>query len=294
MFRILLRAALLVAVSCSIHPDEYRSENGLKVLVSILPQEYFARRIAGDSAEIKVLIPPGANPAAYELSPSEMRTVSEADLWLSIGVISEGSWHNDFIQLNPGLLVFDTVRDIEKLPVNRYGVSGQNDHSHHQGDADPHVWLSPELVRSQSAVIAEAFIQVDPENRDLYMANLIDFMNDIDILQEELHRSLDPYAGSSFLVFHPAWGYFSDEFNLIQVPIEIAGSEPSPGEMSALVDAARSMNIKVVFVSPQFSASSAEAIAGELGAEVIVIDPLSGEWLENMRAVSQELQAALN
>ncbi len=81
------------------------------------------------------------------------------------------------------------------------------------------------------------------------------------------------------MVFHPAWGYFADEFDLVQVPIEIAGSEPSPREMALLMDHAGEEGIGVVFVSPQFSTSSAETIAQELGASVVVIDPLAADWL---------------
>jgi zinc transport system substrate-binding protein len=95
------------------------------------------------------------------------------------------------------------------------------------------------------------------------------------------------------MVFHPAWGYFADEFNLVQVPIEIAGSEPSPGEMSRLIDYGRNSLIRAVFVSPQFSEASAETIAEEMNARVVFIDPLAENWAENLERVARELALAL-
>jgi len=273
--------AVLLLVSCT---DPYRNQDdGLRILVSILPQRYFAERIAGDRAQVSVLIPPGANPAAYELSPSEMRFVAEADVWFSIGVPAEHRWLDDFPSINPGLLIVDTAGGIERLPIERYGLT---EAEHDNGSEDPHIWLSPELVRSQVNLMAETLAGIDTLNAGFYSANLNIFNMSIDSLQRDMHALLDPLAGTSFLVFHPAWGYFSDEFHLVQVPIEIAGSEPSPGEMALIVDLAGEAGIRTVFVSPQFSTSSAEAIAGELHAEVTVIDPLAEDWHQNMRRVA--------
>lgn len=295
MRRTAVVAASLMLCACT-GGETGQQPDGLSVLVSIQPQGYFVERIAGDRAEVTVLIPPGASPAAYEMSPSEMRAVSLGDVWFSIGVTAENPWQQEFPSLNPGLLAVSTVEGMERLPIDRYGVPGEHHdhgHGHSHGGTDPHVWLSPELVKVQARVIAETLSDIDPDNAESYMENLRSFTDDISALQDELKEVLEPHAGSSFMVFHPAWGYFADEFGLVQVPIEIAGSEPSPREMSLLLDHAREEGIGVVFVSPQFSTSSAETIALELGASVVVIDPLAADWLTNMRMVAGELAGAM-
>ena len=296
LFEISVILILGLVASCS-SSEEAADSHGLRILVSIVPQQYFVQRIAGESADISVLIPPGANPASWELSPSDMRRVSNSDIWFSIGVLAENNWYEDFQEINPDLVIISTIEGIERLPIDRYGIPGEpvnSDHDHgHEGSMDPHVWLSPELVKSQISVIAAVLERMDPENRDVYMTNLEAFKNDISLLQDRLHSLLDSHSGSSFMVFHPAWGYFADEFDLVQVPIEIAGSEPSPGEMSAIVDHGIENHVQVVFVSPQFSSSSAETIAEELDASVAVIDPLAENWLSNMETVAGELQGAL-
>lgn len=283
----------VVFAACS--SQQGSSGSKLSILVTIVPQKYFVERIAGELAEVSVLIPPGASPAAYELSPSDMRVVSEADVWFTIGVTSENSWYDDFQEINGNLLVVNTLDGIQRLPVNRYGIPGVHGGTghDHSGGMDPHVWLSPELVKKQLYTISAALTDVDSLNASAYAEGLKAFEEDISLLQEKLHRLLDPRSGSSFMVFHPAWGYFADEFNLVQVPVEIAGNEPSPREMSALVDHGAGIGVSVVFVSPQFSSSSARTIAGELGASVVAIDPLAENWLLNMETVADNLGEAL-
>lgn len=280
---------VLVFAAC-IACDSHESGSGLKVIVSIVPQKYFVERIAGELVNVTVLIPPGASPAAFELSPSDMRTVSEADIWFSMGVIAEREWVEEFTDLNPDLLIVNTVADIEMFPFDR----DSHHHDHQHGDIDPHVWLSPELVKLQVTTTADAVISTDPANEDVYRVNTEEFLSDIEELQGEIHQLLDPFTGRSIMVFHPSWGYFADEYNLVQVSIESAGSEPSPGEMIQLLEYARLNGIRAVFVSPQFSRSAAETIAQELNVEVVVIDPLAEDWLENMLETASAISEVLN
>ena len=280
---------LLFLAACTAG-DSHDSVSGLQVLVSISPQKYFVEKIAGELVNVTVLIPPGASPAAFELSPSDMRTVSEADIWFSIGVIAEREWAEEFTGLNPDLLMVNTVEGIEMLPIDR----DSHEHDHQHGDTDPHVWLSPEMVKLQVMTIADAMISADPVNGEIFRENAEEFLSEIEELQGEIHQLLDPCPGRSIMVFHPSWGYFADEFNLVQVSIESAGSEPSPGEMVQLLEYARLNSIRAVFVSPQFSRNAAETIAQELNVEVVVIDPLAEDWLENMFETASAICEVLN
>lgn len=296
----LLSALTLLVVFLQSGCGEASSFEGGKLIVavSILPQKYFVEKITGDSIDIVVVVPPGANPATYEPSPSDMRNMSRVDVWFTIGVPFESPWLPRFTGTNTDLRVISTIENIERLPIDRYGITGHETspahHGHGHGSPDPHVWLSPELVRSQTAVIATELSQLDSSGADGYMANLNSFGVEIDSLQKRINSLIDSSSSSSFIVFHPAWGYFADEFGLIQIPIETAGSEPSPREMSLLIDYARENDIRAVFVSPQFSTSSAEAIAAEIGVEVSYIDPLAENWSSNLRNVAELLSGMRN
>ncbi|MEA3266091.1 MAG: zinc ABC transporter substrate-binding protein, partial [Candidatus Fermentibacteria bacterium] len=264
-------------------------------------QKYFVERIAGDLVEVTVLIPPGASPTTYEISPSDMRRVNRADVWFTIGLQSEVTWIPEFSSLNQRLKIVSTIDDVTRLPIGRYSIPGEHTesdihdhgHDHGHGAIDPHVWLSPELVSIQAQVICANLIEMDPANSEIYSENLTLFLEEISDLQIRIHELIDPFQGESFMVFHPAWGYFADEFSLIQVPIEISGSEPSPSELAQLIDYGRNSSIKIVFVSPQFSETSAETIAGELDAGVVFIDPLALNWAENLATVSDQIASAM-
>ena len=266
----------------------------LLVAVSVIPQRYFVESIGGDRVDVFVVVPPGASPATYEPAPSDMRHMSRASVWFTVGVTFEDPWIPRFTDSNPGLEVVSTIRDIQRRPMDRYSVEslsggGHHGHDHGHGSPDPHVWLSPELVRSQAAVIASELAAIDSSRSGFYMDNLLRFEEEIDSLQSEIHGLLDSIPDRDFMVFHPAWGYFCDEFGLTQIPVESGGSEPSPAGMSALVDYARDRGISTVFVSPQFSTSSAEAIAAEIDGNVVQVDPLAEDWADNLYGAAEKI-----
>lgn len=286
---VLALPGLLVLPGCG--PQSPDKGGNLMVAVSVLPQKYFVEQIMGDSINIMVVVPPGANPATYEPSPSDMVNMSSVDVWFTIGVPFESPWLERFTGSNPDLRIRSTIENIERLPIDRYTAAGHETspahHDHSYGSPDPHVWLSPELVRSQAAVIAEELSLLDSSGADEYMVNFNNFSEEIDSLQNTIHSLIDSSSSNSFIVFHPAWGYFADEFGIVQIPIETAGSEPSPREMSLLIDYARENNIRAVFVSPQFSTSSAAAIAAEIDVSIIYIDPLAEDWSRNLLDVTK-------
>jgi zinc transport system substrate-binding protein len=173
-------------------------------------------------------------------------------------------------------------------------------HRHHEeqtqpenGTLDPHIWLSPPLVMIQARTILEAMQAVDPVHRSVYESNFRAFISQLSDLDTELRGIFTGSAGRQFMAFHPSWGYFAQAYGLKQVPIEIEGKEPKPAHLRELIEHAREDGIQAVFVQPQFSARSAKLIAGEIGAQVIIADPLAEDWAENLRAVARKFESAL-
>ena len=108
-------------------------------------------------------------------------------------------------------------------------------------------------------------------------------------MDNEIKNILKPYKDSAFMVFHPSWGYFAKRYDLVQIPIELQGKEPKPNELVELIKDAKEHNIKIVFVSPQFSQKSAKTISQNIGANVVSIDPLSDDWKNNLLFVAKEI-----
>jgi zinc transport system substrate-binding protein len=274
------------AIACCADEPGLAGDGRLGVVVSIAPQEYFVERIGGDHVSASVMVEPGADPHTYEPKPEQMRALSRSAGYFSIGVEFETAWLDKFAAANPGLQIVDTIANIERMPMEAHHHD-DGEEGHARGEPDPHVWLSPELVKVQSQTIYGALADLDPAHEAEYRANLDAFIADIDALEADIKATLSGLENKKFMVFHPAWGYFARDFGLEQIPIEVGGQEPSAQELAHLIQEARDEDIRVVFAQPELSTQDAETIASEIDGEVLLIDPLAPDWLENMRTVAQ-------
>ena len=166
--------------------------------------------------------------------------------------------------------------------------------SHHgRASLDPHIWLSPPLVKVQARTILTALQEIDPAHKSVYAANARQFTAEIDRLDAELKKTFSGRQGLRFMVFHPSWGYFARAYGLEQVPIEIEGKDPKPARLQMLIEQARENRIKVIFAQPQFSTRSAALVAREIGGQVAFADPLAMDWMANLRNVAGNFKLAL-
>jgi zinc transport system substrate-binding protein len=282
----------------------------VKAFVSIAPQSYFVQKIGRDLVDVSVLVPPGADPHTYEPKPRQMADLAKSALYFAIGIDFEKAWIQKIAATNPRLRVVHTDAGMEKIPLAAHHHHEEEGHlpsprketAHHEQEAhprdraealDPHVWLSPPLVKLQARHIAAALASVDSANRTRYEENLTAFVGEIEALDAELTSIFAGRRGARFMVLHPSWGYFAQAYGLEQVPIEIEGKAPKPAELKRLIEHARQEGIKVIFVQPQFSAKSAEMVAREIGGQVVSVDPLAGNWAVNLREVARRLKAGL-
>jgi len=245
-------------------------------VVSIVPQQYFVERIGGEHVDVMVMVPPGFSPATYEPKPEQLQVLSEADVYVRIRVPFEEAWMERISSANEGMLIIDQSEGIERI-----------------GGKDPHIWLSPQLVKVQAQTIYAGLVELDPDHEAEYAANLETFLADLDELDAYIQETLLGLESRKFLVFHPAWAYFARDYGLEMIPVQIEGSDPSAAEMADLIQTAQENNIKVVFAQPEFSTESAEAIAQEIGGEVLLISPLAPDWLDNLYRVADTFAEVL-
>jgi zinc transport system substrate-binding protein len=266
-------------------PVQAQDDDLLQVTVSILPQQYFVERIGGDRVAVNVMVQPGESPGTYEPTAQQLIALSESAAYFSIGVPFERAWLDRIADVNPNMLMVDTTHGIQRVGMQDHGADLPDDYVTPE-KPDPHVWLSPELVAVQANNIFQFLAALDPANRDFYRENLDAFLADIADLQTDIHETLDGVENRSFIVFHPAWGYFADEFGLTMIPVEVGGQEPSARELADLINQAQGLNVSVIFAQPEFSTTAAQTIADEIGGEVMLISPLNPNWLENMQNVA--------
>ena len=291
--------AMFCLLTAFMEPGAY-AESVKNVFVSIAPQKYFVDAIGGEFVETTVIVSPDRSPADYEPSPAQMMKMAKADIYFSIGVPFENVWLKKFLAINPQMKVIATDEGIEKKPIDRYEIveteSGhpEDEHHRHRGAMDPHIWLSPPLVKIQARHIADGLIAADPAHAEMFKQNLSRFIARIDHLNRELTALFTPETqGKKFLVFHPSWGYFADAYGLEQISIEIEGKAPKAREVKQLIEYARAHRIRLILVQPQFSAKQAKIIAGEINGKIIPADPLAESWYDNIRTVALSIKQAL-
>ena len=297
-------------------------EQKLNIVVSIPPQKYFAEQIGSDLVNVSVMLPPGASPHSFEPKPAQMVEIGNADIYLAIGVEYEKALLPKIRSMHPDLKIVHTDKGIKKMSMtphthhhdhhhghkhnHNHEHTGHNhdhghthNHDHHGHDCgtsgkDPHIWLSPDLVMVQASNIYHAMAHASPENKGYFQENYISFISEIIAIDQEIKSIFSEIRpGTKFMVFHPAWGYFARAYGLIQIPVEVEGKEPKAADLKQLIDTALHENIKVVFVSPQFSTRSARTIADSIEGKTISINPLAENWKDNMRQVAEKFRTAL-
>jgi len=120
------------------------------------------------------------------------------------------------------------------------------------------------------------------QNRDRYLARLI-------TLDSKITETLTTIPSRTILVYHPAFGYFCQDYNLTQLAVEEEGKEPSSQSLAKLIAKARSENITLIFTEPEFSTRGAETLATEINGTLVLITPLSGEYLTNMQHIADSI-----
>ena len=310
----LVLGIMLFLVSCK---GKQVSSDKITVYVSILPQKFFVEKIAKGKVKVEVMVKPGHSPATYEPTPNQMAQLQQAKIYYRIGVPFEKLWIEKIKKSNTNLKIVDTREDIilQDMSANILEVEHKEEHKHEKGHdhdkeehkhekghdhkhdhsgKDPHIWLSPKLVKTQARNIQRALTSLDPENKEFYRKNYYAFIKELDDLHEKLEKQLSKVKTKTIMVFHPAWGYFVKEFGFKQLPIEIQGKSPSPAELTKIITLAKKLKVKVIFVQKQFSTKEAEAVSKEIGAKVIQINPLAENYIENLENIAHIFEKELN
>jgi zinc transport system substrate-binding protein len=284
-------------VNLLVNLPDASADDRLRVFVSILPQKYFVEQIGRDQVEVSVMAPPGADPHSYEPRPKQMVELAGAKIYFAVGIEFETVWLDKIASANPGMRIVHIDEGIKKIPMVSGHAHGKHHHgedSHDHGSADPHVWTSPPLVKIMAKNIQAALSEIDPAHENVYEANFKTFAAEIDAIDKEFKDLFSSNKKEvSFMVFHPAWGYFAKSYGLNQIPVEIEGKDPKPAQLQTLIEDARARGIKVIFVQPQFSSRNAETVAAAIGGQVVAADPLAYDWADNLRQQARQFKAAL-
>lgn len=263
--------------------------------VTIEPQRYFLDQIVGDRFTVNTLVPPGASPETYEPPPSVMVDLGKSELYFLVGELGfEKAWSHRLAENNPDVTVVNCSEGIELMEGHDHHHGDEEGHFQHHEGMDPHVWSSPRVVKQFTRNMVEAVVKADPDNEERYRTNYAELARMIERTDSIVGALLEEAASRSFIIYHPALGYFAEDYDLYQFSIEFEGKNPSPSQIKELVDIARAEKINTIFVQMGFDKKNAEVIAQEINAEIFVIDPLAYNWDEEMIRIASILARNTN
>jgi zinc transport system substrate-binding protein len=254
------------------------------VTVSIIPQKLFVDKIAGDWLSVNVMIPPGSSPATYEPSPMQMKDLSKSQIYFRIGHITfEKAWMSKLSSINKNMKIIDTSEGLDLISEEAFGDKEPTNKGNKSMGYNPHIWLSPILVKKQAEKIFLALKTEYPEHTESMKKNLNTFLAQCDSVQEDLNNKLKNASGTGYIVYHPVWSYLARDYNLKQIAIEHNGKEPTADKLKYIIDFAKKNNIKIVFVQKEFSDLQARTISKEIDGKVATMNPLDYNWFNTMK-----------
>ena len=265
---------VLFFVSCSNNKDKTKTK--LLISTSIEPIADIVRSIADTLVDINVLLPKGYSPENYELTIANMKDLGNSDIYFAIGNLGfENGKSNKIENNNPNLRVVN-LNEFEYL---------SNAHS----ENDPHIWTSPKAIENISLIISQKLAELDTANTHFYTSRTIDFIENTKKISSEIKSKLDSCKNKAFVIYHPSLTEYAEEFGLKQLVIETNGKEPNAMQLSNLIDKAKDMNVKIVFVQQEFDSKLSQSIAKELNAKIVEIDPLGKDALSTILQVTNAI-----
>lgn len=288
MKKIILMLLLLLLVGC-----QDKTDDTLTVAVSIVPQETFVKKVAGDLIDVVVMIPPGNSPANYQPTPQMMARFNESDIYFHIDVSAEvpilASAGND-------MRLVDLAEFVDDIFPARYFEAQEEDYEeeHNHDGRDPHIWLSPKRSMVMIEVIRDELIAMDPIHKETYESNAQSYLEELTILDHDLTIAFNQLESKAFIMYHPSFGYFAEDYNLDMYAIEVEGKDATIKELGHIIELAKEKDIKYVFYQEEFDSQQAEIVANEIGGETIKVAPLSGDYINNLRMILNKMQDILD
>ena len=303
-YRLLGPTLLLIAVTltaaCGGSSDDGRAAQGIRVVTSTSILADLVRQVGGEHVQVHALVPAGADVHTFTLSPNDLVAVVEARLVITVGAGLE-SGIDGIVRTNAGgrlLVLADqlALRATPGEPVSARATSAPAPRV--EGRVDPHFWMDVDLTEAAVAAIRDALIAADSGHAGAYRDRAANYSAQLRDVDGEIRALLAALPGPRriLVTFHDAYSYFAQRYDLTLLGFVVEGpeSEPSAGELAALVEAMRDADVPFIFREPEFSARVVQEVARNADAEVRTIPSVSltdayPTYIDYLKAIAHAL-----
>ena len=246
-----------------------KTKDNKQISVSVLPQKYLVERIAKGSIKINTLIQKGMDPASSGIRPSQVALLLDSKIYFAIGNLP--------FEMGQILKTVKQYKDIKLIE--------QKDDFGIKDNENPHIWMSPKKTKIMAKNILNNLSKEYPNEKVNFANNYKSLIKDINKTDSIAHQVFKSKKNNTFIIYHPALTYFALDYGLKQIAIEEDGKEPGPIYLKKIINIIKNQNIKFILVQGQFNKTKANTIAKECGCKVIVINPLSENWLSETNRI---------
>lgn len=262
------RALILAASAMLTLPAQ-----AITVLTSIKPIQLMVTELTEGVTTPEVLVQSNASPHDYSLRPSDVKKVASADLVIWYGHDLEPFLEKVVSNRSSTL----TLSEIPNLALREFDSEHSHDHDgHDHGSHDPHFWLGIKPVKQVAQAVVNKLVEIDPANAKTYSNNLVKFEEQLAAKDKEIELQLAPVKNQGYFVFHDAYGYFEERYQLNNLGHFTVTPDRKPGAKT-LIQIRKTLgagNVACVFSEPQFTPAVVESVMR--GSDVVKgeLDPL--------------------
>ena len=282
------------------------TDERIAVAVSIPPHAWLVEQIGGEHVRVQTIVKPGESPETFQPDDHQITQILRCEYYFLCGFPFEYGRSLSAIRSVERLKRID-LRDELPLMTSLHDHTdhdhADHDHADHESETrgegnDPyagtdfHIWLSVPLVKLQAQRIAAELSEARPSFRADFERRLQALISELDALDTEIRAILEPYRDRSFLVVHPAWGYFAADYGLHQLAMHHDGKQPSDSEMTELQRQVSLSRIRTVFVQEESGLRTATTLAESLGCHAVVLPVLAPQISDTLRTTAQKLAAS--
>ena len=273
-------ATVFSLCACSSESGYSNSDSGkLKIISTVFPPYDLARQIAGDNAEISILLPPGSEIHNYEPSAKDMIAIRNCDIFLYIGGENE-QWAEKLINSNDTEHV-TAVKLIDYVPTlsedeDEHGHDHDHDHDHeHEHETDEHIWTSPKNAQLMLSAVYDAICKVDPSNKQTYTKNKDAYAKQLSDLDNAYRSAVDNAKNKTIVLADKfPFRYLAHEYGLeFSAAFAACSDESEPGvsTMIKLTKTIKENNIPAVYYLEFSSTKIADTLCDETGATKLML-----------------------
>ena len=263
---------MLALVSCSTpqKSDGNSDQSKLNVVATFLPITLFTEAVAGECATVTALIPPNLGPHDFQATPSDIAALSNASVLVKNGLGME--YFLDKLTAsaeNDSLKVIDTSRGVAVIESDEEEKDGDD------GEVNPHIWLDPLRAVQQVENIRDGLVNADPGCTDGYTQRAAAYTEKLKGLNTTFANQLKPFRGQTFIAFHDFAPYFAERYDLkAEFVVDVPEMNPTPADLQRVSNLVEESQLKALLSEPQEGDRSFNALAEDLGVNVVTFDPL--------------------